>query len=145
MKPSERPQQSTIFGTVEPAPVQGKAKGYGIRGGYPARPGTGPADETCGTCKNLVNRHKRGRVYRKCSHTETKDQTTDIAKRSPACLLWRASLQRRIDAYLAREMDPATAAAFLAEHGTNPEVQRQIQEDQQLSRGLHAAEFETGE
>lgn len=58
--------------------------------GYADAPGTGPAGETCGTCK-----HKARRVYSKTYHKcrlmqaiWTHGAATDIRVRSPACSKW---------------------------------------------------------
>lgn len=66
----------------------GKKVAAGTRG-YAATPGTGPAGETCGSCKHLIRR-EFAKVYRKCRLTETRGASTDIKVRSPACLAWEA-------------------------------------------------------
>jgi hypothetical protein len=58
------------------------------RGGYAWPPGSGPAGETCGSCRHLVA-HGRTRNYWKCGLVAwTHGAATDIRKRSPACELW---------------------------------------------------------
>lgn len=65
-----------------------------VRNGYAAPPGTGPADETCGTCEHkLSHAHNLGGVkhYIKCKLRRedwTHGQGTDILARSPACSKW---------------------------------------------------------
>ncbi|MDP3740324.1 MAG: hypothetical protein Q8R02_23255 [Hyphomonadaceae bacterium] len=66
-----------------------------LKGLYADHPGTGPAGETCGSCKNLYRKHM-GKTYLKCSLTEkfwTGGGGTDIKARSPACSKWEAEGQ----------------------------------------------------
>lgn len=68
-------------------PVRIKAKGL-----YAAMPGTGPAGETCGSCKHC-HRAGSGR-YRKCELCRSKwtgGPGTDIKARSRACSKWEAA------------------------------------------------------
>ncbi len=58
--------------------------------GYAASPGSGPAGESCGTCKYLV-RIQKAKTYLKCGlqrHRWTGGPGTDIRARTPACWLW---------------------------------------------------------
>lgn len=59
--------------------------------GYAAPPGTGPAGETCGSCRyNAVQSGTSG-TYHKCRLMEatwTRSAATDIRVRSPACAKW---------------------------------------------------------
>jgi hypothetical protein len=58
--------------------------------GYIMPPGTGPAGETCGSCRHIM----RTRRYRKCRLNEanwTGGFKTDVLARSPACSRWEAS------------------------------------------------------
>lgn len=70
---------------------------YGDRvvpNGYAAKPGTGPAGETCATCKHLVTRPGTKHRYYKCAlmrETWTHGRGSDVAYRSPACEKWEAS------------------------------------------------------
>ena len=61
--------------------------------GHPARPGTGPAGETCGTCEHYTHKLIRsGRKFRKCGLTEaswTGGPGTDIRKKDAACAVWK--------------------------------------------------------
>lgn len=58
--------------------------------GYAALPGTGPAAETCGSCRHLVE-IAMSRSYWKCGLVRrfwTGGAKTDVRKRSPACRNW---------------------------------------------------------
>lgn len=58
--------------------------------GYYYSPGTGPAGETCGSCKHIV-RKQLGKVYLKCELNRarwTGGGGSDIRSRSPACKYW---------------------------------------------------------
>lgn len=60
--------------------------------GYAWKPGTGPAGETCGSCKHHF-RNQMAKVYHKCSLSESRwtgGRATDILVRSPACKFWEA-------------------------------------------------------
>lgn len=62
------------------------------KGLYADYPGTGPKDETCGSCKHLV-RKQMASVYLKCGLCRqwwTGGGGTDIKARSPACSKWTA-------------------------------------------------------
>ncbi len=74
-----------LFGSA-PAPLK-KSDGYFMM------PGTGPANETCRTCKHytLVSGHSK--EYRKCGRMErrwTHGPGTDILARAPACSGWES-------------------------------------------------------
>lgn len=61
-------------------------------GGYAARPGTGPAGETCRTCRHL-RRVKRegGRTYSKCGLVPSSHGPgTDIRASAAACREWES-------------------------------------------------------
>jgi hypothetical protein len=58
--------------------------------GYVSTPGSGPAGETCKTCRHIV-RIELGRTYLKCelnSHNWTHGKGSDIKAGSPACAKW---------------------------------------------------------
>lgn len=58
--------------------------------GYAAIPGTGPAGETCRTCRHLA-RLKYAKVYLKCLIERARwtcGPGTDIKAGSPACKKW---------------------------------------------------------
>lgn len=63
------------------------------QGGYARRPGTGPANETCGTCANCIGTGGGRKTFYKCAvvrHRWTRGPGTDILKRTSACELWQA-------------------------------------------------------
>ena len=58
--------------------------------GYASRPGSGPAEESCKTCKHLC-RISYAKTYLKCGlvkHAWTRGPGSDIRAKSPACQLW---------------------------------------------------------
>lgn len=56
--------------------------------GYAAAPGSGPAGESCKTCKHLSG-HQRGKKFYKCGLMKwTFGAGTDIRLKSPACWHW---------------------------------------------------------
>jgi hypothetical protein len=58
--------------------------------GHAATPGSGPANETCRSCKFLTG-HFRKRAYYKCGRVEwTHGAATDIHCRDAACQFWEA-------------------------------------------------------
>lgn len=60
--------------------------------GYADVPGTGPAGETCGSCRHI---HGTGGKYLKCKLRQagwTSGPGTDIRARSPACKKWEAKV-----------------------------------------------------
>lgn len=63
-----------------------------VKGGYAARPETGPAGETCKSCRHAQPHETgAGRRYWKCALVKrTHGPGTDIALRSPACRKWEA-------------------------------------------------------
>ena len=84
-----------LFGEV-PQGAQPGVRGVGPKGGkhytvprgYVMPPGSGPAGETCGSCKHMAG---RGGRYRKCRLAESKwthGPATDVLARSPACSKW---------------------------------------------------------
>lgn len=76
-----------LFGDPERRPVKGP-----IPWGYAAPPGTGPAGETCATCKHHY-RKQMAKVYHKCllsKHLWTGGTKSDIRTRSPACNRWES-------------------------------------------------------
>lgn len=69
--------------------VRGRA---GQPNGYAARPGSGPAGETCGSCANCVRVRGGRKVYNKCKllqHVWTSSYGTDIRRKAPACQFWK--------------------------------------------------------
>ena len=82
-----------LFGEAPDQPMPGTRRGpkggknYVRQRGYAAMPGTGPAGETCATCKNCA----RFRKWAKCRLIERKwtgGRATDVLMRSPACSRW---------------------------------------------------------
>lgn len=68
--------------------VKGIDKKGNVRGGFAAKPGTGPKGETCGSCVHIVRRFA---PYLKCALMQshwTNGPGTDIKARSPACAKW---------------------------------------------------------
>lgn len=69
-----------------------RGKHYVEPKGHAAPPGSGPAGETCGTCKHRVTvKLRSGRTFPKCGqarHKWTHGRGSDIRVRSPACRLW---------------------------------------------------------
>jgi len=60
--------------------------------GYAAVPGTGPAGETCQSCRHRIAR-QYAKTYWKCRLMEaawTPGRRTDICLRSPACRRWES-------------------------------------------------------
>lgn len=58
--------------------------------GYADQPGTGPAGETCKTCRHLF-RNRLAKTYLKCRLAAaiwTGGRKTDVLAGSPACRLW---------------------------------------------------------
>ena len=81
-----------LFDQAEPLTPRdiGKKRAASKPKGYAARPGTGPAGETCGTCERRV---RFGR-FSKCRLIKvlwTHSRRTDVLVRSPACRHWEAA------------------------------------------------------
>ena len=77
--------------------IDGRDVAYAKRGrhyveprGYYAKPGTGPAGETCGSCRHHVTRRYSKR-YHKCALAQGKwtgGRASDILVRAAACTGW---------------------------------------------------------
>lgn len=81
----------TIGGDTVVVPKRGKH--YVQPRGYAARPGTGPAGETCGSCKHSAHGGTGKRRFPKCELTRachTSSRRTDILMGAPACEKWEA-------------------------------------------------------
>lgn len=86
-----------LFGQEVIAPVglisaTGKKKRDETPKGYAARPGSGPAGETCKTCASAC---RTGGRYWKCAvikHNWSRSYATDIRLKSPACSYWKPKL-----------------------------------------------------
>jgi len=87
------PGQRNIFDGHMERPRQYGKRFAGSARGHASAPGTGPAEESCGTCANCrMLRIKDHNVY-KCGLVQehwTHDRETDVLKSSPACARWRA-------------------------------------------------------
>lgn len=58
-------------------------------GGYAARPGSGPAGETCKTCRHFRRVKHHDKTYLKCNLVEwTHGAGTDIKASAEACRRW---------------------------------------------------------
>jgi hypothetical protein len=78
-----------LFGGPDAKP---RGKHYVAPRGYAAPPGTGPAGETCGTCKHAhryVHFAKCGHSARR--HFNTNGAATDIRLRTAACSKWESA------------------------------------------------------
>lgn len=61
------------------------------RGGYAADPGSGPAGETCKSCRYCFRQCGTARTYYKCvAGRVTRGPATDIRLSAPACRKWEA-------------------------------------------------------
>lgn len=87
------------FGLFSGAPerprIERRSRG-GAAAGYAAKPGTGPAGQTCNTCAHCRLRVSRGnRRYYKCQLLYgqlTTGRATDVTLRSPACAKWQRGI-----------------------------------------------------
>lgn len=86
---------SWLFGEEIPADVKARLEAAGqarLDRAHAARPGTGPEEETCGSCRHLCAR-AFARVYYKCGLMEarwTGGRATDVRKKDAACRFWEA-------------------------------------------------------
>lgn len=74
------------------APLQIKRQRAREHRGYAAQPGTGPAGETCKSCRHYVIK-QMANTYRKCALRRgqwTGGAGTDVKARAPACSRWEA-------------------------------------------------------
>ena len=77
-----------LFGDEIRKPVKHRVKGYA------SRPGSGPAGETCRSCKHKTA-HQYNRTYWKCGLVKpTAGPGTDIRLKSPACAYWIAETEK---------------------------------------------------
>ena len=62
------------------------------KGGYAAKPGTGPKGETCQSCKYYLRVNYHGKIYLKCMLTKpwTHGRGSDIKAGTPACAMWKS-------------------------------------------------------
>ncbi len=88
-------KQRDLLGQLMAAPVRVSKKRQRREPtprGYAGIPGTGPAGETCKTCKHLF-RNQQARVYLKCDLNRarwTGGGGSDVRAKSPACKFWEA-------------------------------------------------------
>lgn len=83
---------TTMGGDSVIVPVRGKH--YVEPRGYADKPGTGPAGETCKSCKHSYRGGTGQRGFPKCELTRachTSSRRTDILMRAPACSKWEAT------------------------------------------------------
>lgn len=89
-----------LFGEIPPGAAQ-RAPGRGPQGGkhytrpngYAARPGSGPAGETCGSCTHACRHttYSNKKRWLKCALVQknwTHGRGSDILAGSPACSQW---------------------------------------------------------
>ena len=66
-----------------------RGKHYVEPRGHADRPGTGPAGETCGSCRHRYRNELQSKAVYKCSLVEwTNGRATDILLRHRACSRW---------------------------------------------------------
>lgn len=88
MKDSGQLTFTTMGGESVTVPVRGKH--YVQPRGYADKPGTGPAGETCGSCKHHIVK-RMAKDYHKCDRTRrlwTGGRRSDILVRAAACSKW---------------------------------------------------------
>ena len=64
--------------------------------GHAAMPGTGPKDQTCGSCGSMMRKTSAAKTYTKCSRTQSKwtgGAATDVRLKDPACSKWTRRFQ----------------------------------------------------
>lgn len=67
--------------------------------GHADMPGTGPTDQTCGTCGYYARVEYHDKVYRKCGLMKpywTHGPGTDIRAKDPACTWWRSATTKGV-------------------------------------------------
>lgn len=88
-------EKQLTFATLggEIVTVQMRGKHYVQPKGYAAPPGTGPAGETCGSCRHRTGKGTGQKTFPGCALTRacwTSGRGTDILVRAPACRKWEA-------------------------------------------------------
>lgn len=86
-------EQQLAFTTLggETGSVRLRGKHYIEPRGYAARPGSGPKDETCRSCRHVAYATGTAGSYPKCGLARaawTRSRKTDILLKSPACEKW---------------------------------------------------------
>lgn len=93
MKSSGQLTFTTMGGDTVTVPARGKH--YVQPRGYFAPPGTGPAGETCRTCKHrVVSGTGSGKTFPKCGLNRAKwtsGRGSDILVSAPACRVWESN------------------------------------------------------
>lgn len=82
--------RADLFGAQTSEPKAKGKRSYAARG-FAARPGTGPAGETCRSCNHSVQVAAGNRVVWKCGLCRagwSKSPRTDIRINADACELW---------------------------------------------------------
>ncbi|MGH8326882.1 MAG: hypothetical protein ACRET2_08985 [Steroidobacteraceae bacterium] len=93
-------EEHDLFGPIPAGFARPSTRGRGPQGGkhyvtprgYAAPPGTGPAGETCGSCKHC-GRMRQAKRWIKCLLMRARwshGRATDILARSPACSKWES-------------------------------------------------------
>lgn len=139
-------RQLNLFGGSEPA-RQSTCRTGAFGAGYPARPGSGPQGENCGTCIHMLRlKFKRGRVVFKCDRVpgaEVKNRHTDIRRSSPACMGWEPIpeppvSEEDVHAYLNGETAGEHTARIERAILTRPELADLVAADVVLREGMVA-------
>lgn len=68
--------------------------------GHAWPPGTGPAGETCGSCRHRIRKETGNRTYQKCGLMErqwTRGPGTDIRAKDAACKFWEKKSDAKTD------------------------------------------------
>lgn len=83
-----------LFGA--PTPIRDPAPpGRSYTGGYAARPGTGPAGQTCKGCESYTLVRHHDNTFGKCDLAQwTHGKGTDIKAGSPACAKFEPATQK---------------------------------------------------
>lgn len=83
------PSQNGLFGDKSAPRAYASPSTYSAKpNGYAARPGTGPENETCGSCTHCRQRTVHGKHFYKCAlmmAAWSRDRATDIVLKAPAC------------------------------------------------------------
>lgn len=84
-----RPSQKPLFGGATAPRAYASPSTFRARpNGYAAPPGSGPENETCGSCGHCRQRTVHGKHFYKCGlmmAAWSRDRATDIVLKSPAC------------------------------------------------------------
>lgn len=104
-----RPDQRALFGERSTPRAYVPAGVFSAKpNGYAAPPGSGPADQTCGTCAHCRQRTVHSRHFYKCAlamHAWSRERSTDILLKSPACSRFTAGTPQTTTIQTTREQD----------------------------------------